>query len=470
MKRIVSLLLCATLISLLLASCARPFDELPAPALLDRGEKHLQELEYERAVAAFTRAAEMEPETVRAYTGAAEAYGALGNADAAIFVLQRGMEQLPDNVQLQSALAGLLPQDAVASAFAPEQKDPEPAPVAPAGDGDVGVFPKVVLVFHDAVDGDDLRVTCSHLPEPYVDMELIPGALRVVKLYYSEDTTISFSREFVTAEGLMMDANAVVSPAGFQHGAIGGTVPLINGSTILLVLEDMAAYDEDMRENGHAVMRFGDILTTPVEEGYPYHEVGQWLASAQTMSVILHIPEEGQNKIIADYNGDGKADLVFVMPGVYNGVDLQVAEADKMNDQTDIALLHAAGRSFPMYTISVEEPIEIAGLRALDIVPMVRQGNLLYDRDEEEDMEDIITAHLIDDAAIQVGLPTWAYIQPWAQGSDIQIKEEGYYLFAPRIHVPHHFITDIQSESWGSNLPQSVYTYIAIIIHAVDDK
>jgi tetratricopeptide (TPR) repeat protein len=61
-------------------------------SLISLGEKHLLELDYEQALVQFLRVIEIEPMNERAYLGAAEAYIALGDAENAIAVLERGLE------------------------------------------------------------------------------------------------------------------------------------------------------------------------------------------------------------------------------------------------------------------------------------------------------------------------------------------------------------------------------------------
>ncbi|MDR0219987.1 MAG: tetratricopeptide repeat protein [Lachnospiraceae bacterium] len=75
--------------------------------LLDLGEKYLLDMDYEQAIVQFNRVIEIEPLNPRGYTGAAEAYIALGEVDKAIEVLQRGAALLPDDAGIAALLAGL---------------------------------------------------------------------------------------------------------------------------------------------------------------------------------------------------------------------------------------------------------------------------------------------------------------------------------------------------------------------------
>jgi len=59
---------------------------------MDLGHKYLEELDYEQAVVAFNQAIELEPMSVEAYMGLADAYIGMGNMDAALEALKVGYE------------------------------------------------------------------------------------------------------------------------------------------------------------------------------------------------------------------------------------------------------------------------------------------------------------------------------------------------------------------------------------------
>lgn len=63
---------------------------------LNLGQKYLAELDYEQAVAAFTKAIEIEPMSVEAYLGLADAYIGLGDTEKALEVLESGYERTQD--------------------------------------------------------------------------------------------------------------------------------------------------------------------------------------------------------------------------------------------------------------------------------------------------------------------------------------------------------------------------------------
>lgn len=60
---------------------------------LELGAKYLSELDYENAIAAYEAAIEIEPKNENAYRGLAEVYVAMGDYEAAIDVLNEGIEQ-----------------------------------------------------------------------------------------------------------------------------------------------------------------------------------------------------------------------------------------------------------------------------------------------------------------------------------------------------------------------------------------
>ncbi len=68
---------------------------------LDLGNRYLDEMDYEQAVVAFTKAIEIDPMSVDAYMGAAEAYVGLGNEDEAILILEKGYELTSDEKILE---------------------------------------------------------------------------------------------------------------------------------------------------------------------------------------------------------------------------------------------------------------------------------------------------------------------------------------------------------------------------------
>ena len=96
MKRILTIFLCLAVVATMFTSCAIPTKSLTAAELLDLGEKYLLEMDYEKALVQFLKVIEIEPMNPRGYTGAAEAYIALGRTNEAIAILQRGFEHTGD--------------------------------------------------------------------------------------------------------------------------------------------------------------------------------------------------------------------------------------------------------------------------------------------------------------------------------------------------------------------------------------
>ena len=69
---------------------------MSAAEMLNLGEKHLIELDYEQALVHFLNVIEIEPRNSRAYLGAAEAYVALGQHENALEILELGYERTDD--------------------------------------------------------------------------------------------------------------------------------------------------------------------------------------------------------------------------------------------------------------------------------------------------------------------------------------------------------------------------------------
>ncbi len=63
---------------------------------LNLGNRYLDEMDYEQAVVAFTKAIEIDSTSADAYLGAADAYIGLGDFESAKSVLEQGMENITD--------------------------------------------------------------------------------------------------------------------------------------------------------------------------------------------------------------------------------------------------------------------------------------------------------------------------------------------------------------------------------------
>ncbi len=64
---------------------------------LSLGNKYLQALDYERAIAEFSKVIEMDSSNAEAYLGLADGYVALGDTDTAVKILQQGFDLTGDN-------------------------------------------------------------------------------------------------------------------------------------------------------------------------------------------------------------------------------------------------------------------------------------------------------------------------------------------------------------------------------------
>ena len=125
-RKVITCFLC-TMLSLTISTACdgvpeQPQQPLTAAELLDLGEKYLLELNYEQALVQFLAVIEIEPMNPRGYTGAAEAYLGLGREDDAITILNRGLQVLPNNIEISAMLNELQPQEVL---NIPEL-DPEP--------------------------------------------------------------------------------------------------------------------------------------------------------------------------------------------------------------------------------------------------------------------------------------------------------------------------------------------------------
>jgi len=105
MKRVITLLLAALLLTAVFAACSQEtFEDLSATQLLDLGERFLLEGNYEQAMIHFTRLIEIDPMNPQGHIGLARAYLGLGNPARAREVLEQSREQVPDDPEIGDML------------------------------------------------------------------------------------------------------------------------------------------------------------------------------------------------------------------------------------------------------------------------------------------------------------------------------------------------------------------------------
>jgi tetratricopeptide (TPR) repeat protein len=163
---ILALILSLTLsLSLPLASCSKEEAPLTAAELLDLGEKFLLELDYEQAIVYFTTLIEIEPKNARAYIGAAEAYAAIGRTDEAIAILEEGLAQLPDNVDIAAMLEALRPPEPTPTSTETPTTESTPT-LTPEETPTVndGYYEKITITFPE---NPDLKVTLTNVYASY---------------------------------------------------------------------------------------------------------------------------------------------------------------------------------------------------------------------------------------------------------------------------------------------------------------
>ena len=134
MRRIFTILITFSLIIAGLTACTKPAQPLTPTELLDLGEKYLLELNYEQALVQFTKVIEIEPMNPRGYTGAAEAYVALGQHEEAQKILQQGYDTIgSDEIKelLDSAASemGESSEEIQSQQIATHQEEPKENPV-----------------------------------------------------------------------------------------------------------------------------------------------------------------------------------------------------------------------------------------------------------------------------------------------------------------------------------------------------
>ena len=75
---------------------------------LDLGQKYLEEQNYEQAIVAFDKAIGIDPMSVEAYLGKADAYESMGDYEMALETLQEGYDRTGDE-RLMEAIEKLKP-------------------------------------------------------------------------------------------------------------------------------------------------------------------------------------------------------------------------------------------------------------------------------------------------------------------------------------------------------------------------
>lgn len=88
-------LMCTVLLVCSLVACGKSVEKQILEQL-ELGQKYLEELDYENAIVAFSKAIELEPRTKTAYQQLARAYEGTGNSELAVEVLEQGFSLFPD--------------------------------------------------------------------------------------------------------------------------------------------------------------------------------------------------------------------------------------------------------------------------------------------------------------------------------------------------------------------------------------
>lgn len=110
------------------------------------GQKYLEELDYEQAVASFIAVIEIDDRNVEAYLGLAEAYMGLGQTDEAIATLEKGIA-LTDDESLKAYLQAI--QDELAAQAAAEAANKEVISAEAEEDEDGQAWVSVILEYRD---------------------------------------------------------------------------------------------------------------------------------------------------------------------------------------------------------------------------------------------------------------------------------------------------------------------------------
>jgi len=106
-KKVISILLVLTLLSCLLTGCSSK-GSAKVSDKLELAVKYLSEQKYEEAILAYQEVIKIDSKNINAYKGISLAYTLQEKPDQAEQALQDGLKAVPQNTQLQLAMAGLM--------------------------------------------------------------------------------------------------------------------------------------------------------------------------------------------------------------------------------------------------------------------------------------------------------------------------------------------------------------------------
>ena len=94
------------------AAAYNNMDSVKLKRQMDLGQRYLEELNYEQAIAAFQAVIEIDPMSTEAYLGMAEAYIGLEDTENAIAILRQGYEAAGQNEEIRQMLIDVCMQEA----------------------------------------------------------------------------------------------------------------------------------------------------------------------------------------------------------------------------------------------------------------------------------------------------------------------------------------------------------------------
>ena len=271
MKRRIAVSLFIVILLALTISCGNSSgNPLTVAELLELGEKHLLDMEYEQALMTFLRVIRIDPKVPRGYTGAAEAYIGLDRPDLAISILWQGLDELPGNEEISSMLQELQgeqgdpenpedPEDPEQTSTGNEADDPdasqspEPDPTETPATSDPTATPgpdvPVIIVGDEEYRTDLIRLNLVGLNLTDADIEPLRHMRNLSELYlaHNQISDVGALRGLTTLTRLYLDDNiisdisALGSLTNLTHLWLGdndiGNIDALSGLTSLTDLD-----------------------------------------------------------------------------------------------------------------------------------------------------------------------------------------------------------------------------------------
>ena len=171
-------------------------------------------------------------------------------------------------------------------------------------------------------------------------------------------------------------------------------------------------------------------------------------------------------KVSADYDGDGKTDYTYSIPGVIKTGNATMAKS--LKNHYEDAFRALAGKKLPMYTIKVGEKIDTRGAINTIYFALDYEKNKGFTPKPYDEVEWEAIAK--DEAVVgkSVDYDNGYSYSLRGKGSYTQFLKKGYYIFTALPFDSAHYYTNIKSENWGELKEEMIFAYNAVVLHVVE--